>query len=383
MGIRFWLRNFLEGDSGNHRTEITCGDLQDLNTELALRSLAFSAAVSKVARSIAKCEIKTYLNGKEVQQDDYYRLNFRPNKNQNSSAWIQKLITQLYLNNEALVIETFDHDLLVADSFDKKVRAVYDWSFSDVRVDDWTFPTTYQMSDVFYFRLNNDNVKHLIDQACSTYGKILEAAGETMSQQGGVKAVINMQGLARSQTPKDKDDITDLFQNKLKYLWTKRNAVIPLQQGMNFQDLNKGQGWASTRDYRDLVNDIYDLTASAFGIPPVILRGEVAGTKDAFDMYLTDCIDPLADLISTEITSKMYSKSQWKSGSKVLIDTTQVKHLEIFDLAASVEKLIGSGVMTINEVRPRLGYEESDDELADKLLITKNFTTLEDATGDK
>lgn len=383
MGIRLWLRNFLEGDSGSHRTEISCGDLQDLNTELALRSLAFSAAVSKVARSIAKCEIKTYLSGKEVKQDDYYRLNIQPNKNQNSSAWIQKLITQLYLNNEALVIETFDHDLLVADSFDKKVRAVYDWSFSDVRVDDWTFPTTYQMSDVFYFRLNNDNVKHLIDQACSMYGKIIEAAGETMSQQGGVKAVINMQGLARSQNLKDKDDITDLFNNKLKYLWTKRNAVIPLQQGMTYQDLNKGQGWASTRDYRELVNDIYDLTASAFGIPPVILRGEVAGTKDAFDMYLTDCIDPLADLISTEITSKMYSKSQWKSGSKVLIDTTQVKHLEIFDLAASVEKLIGSGVMTINEVRPRLGYEESNDELANKLLITKNFTTLEDATGEE
>jgi hypothetical protein len=52
-------------------------------------------------------------------------------------------------------------------------------------------------------------------------------------------------------------------------------------------------------------------------------------------------------------------------------------------MAGSIEKLVGSGTMTINDVRDRLGLKRSDDPIADKHLITKNFGTAAeiDAAG--
>ena len=40
----------------------------ELSTEYNVRKLAFAKAVGKIARSLAKCEIKTFVEGEEVLQ---------------------------------------------------------------------------------------------------------------------------------------------------------------------------------------------------------------------------------------------------------------------------------------------------------------------------
>ncbi len=63
-----------------------------------------------------------------MKKAEYYLWNVEPNRNQNSSAFLTKLIGKLYRNNEALVIES-NGQLLVADSFEKVKYALYDYTF--------------------------------------------------------------------------------------------------------------------------------------------------------------------------------------------------------------------------------------------------------------
>src|SRR5699024_8447667 len=106
----------------------------------------------------------------------------------------------------------------------------------------------------------------------------------------------------------------------------------------------------TTRDIRSLADDIFDFTSRAFQIPPVLLFGDVAGTQDAMTRWLTTCIDPLCDQLQEEINRKRYGKEAYLRGDYLQIDTSTIIHFDMFQNAGNVEKLIGSGAFSINDV---------------------------------
>lgn len=65
--------------------------------------------------------------------------------------------------------------------------------------------------------------------------------------------------------------------------WLKSDsAALPLGNGQKWQELQqKTYNSENTRDIRALVDDIQDYTCRGFGIPPALLRGDVAGLSDA------------------------------------------------------------------------------------------------------
>ena len=387
MSIKLWIRNLFTGK----KEEIDEGEFlalfDDWATEYAARDLAFSTAVGKIARSLAKCEIRTYLDHEEVQGADYYRLNIEPNLNQNSPAWMQELIAKLYRHNEVLVVE-FNGGLLIADSFVKERKALYPWTFENVVVDGFEFNKKFAMDEVLYLRLNNKNIKRLLDKIYESYAKMMAAAVNQASRTGSVRGILQMQGMMAG-SPAEKKTAQEMLGERFKPLFDSHNAVVPLPQGFNYQDLTKATervsgGGSITRDYRAMIDDVFDMTAMAFGIPTVLLKGQTAGIEDSVDMYLMDCIDPLADLVETELNRRLYGSENYLKGNRVRIDTSNIKHFELFEVAGPIEKLIGSGAMTINEIRPRIGLKKSEDPIADEHIITKNFGTAAEmvsATG--
>lgn len=374
--IAYFRRLFGLGDG----VEITCAELNKLEIELSSRKLAFQAATDMVARSLAKCEIKTFAGGAEVKEADYYRLNIAPNRNENSSAWFQKLIFNLYRDGEALVVGVGD-DLLVADGFSKKKRALYDWRFDEVAVDDFKFDKPFFMPEVMYFRLNRQNVKPVVDAISEAHARLMAVAKKSFEMSGGVRGLLSINTTMPGDPSKQlkiNEDVTKRFAD----LANNQNAIVMLGSGYQFQNLNADKkNIMTTRDYRSLVDDVIDFTAIAFGIPPVLLKGQVAGIEDVYNMYLTGCIDPLADLIETELNRQMYGQRAFLNGTYCKIDTRQIKHFELFETAAAIDKLIGSGAMTINEIREKLGEPQSADPVADTHLITKNYGTAEEVTG--
>lgn len=122
MSIWTWLKDKfssgavpLSGDSLDEYME----EYAQIVADIHIREMAFWSATNLMANAISKCEFKTYLKGDEIKKQEYYLWNIEPNKNQNSSAFLHKLIAQLYRHNECLVIEQ-NGQLLVADSYTKK-----------------------------------------------------------------------------------------------------------------------------------------------------------------------------------------------------------------------------------------------------------------------
>ena len=134
-------------------------------------------------------------------------------------------------------------------------------------------------------------------------------------------------------------------------------AVLPEFDGYKYENAGGTGGGAagSTRDIKALVDDIYEITARAFQIPSVLVQGQVEGTQDANGRFLTYCIDPICDQLQEEIVRKRYGFEKWRAGTYLRIDSSSIIHFDLFANAANVEKLVGSGVFSINDIRAAAG----------------------------
>lgn len=377
MGLITWIQGLLNGQAVN--VEVTAGGFFNTATELYIRNLAFESAVNFIGNTISKCEFKTFLGNKEIKGREYYLWNVEPNKNQNSSEFIHKWISKLYENNECLIIES-NGQMLVADSFNKKEYALFDDQFTQVTVGDFVFNKTFLMSDVLYFRLNNSNIRRLINGMYESYGKLISYGQKSWLKSRGTRGILNVNAVAQGKA-NFKDTFEKLMNERFKNFFEAENAVLPLFDGYKYDDIgSKTYSNETTRDIRAMIDDIYDFTARAFNIPPALLRGDVANIGDqVINNYLTFCVDPLTDMLSEEINRKRSGYAGFEQGTQVKIETKTIKHIDLLGVATAIDKLISSGAFCINDIRKAVGEEIIDEAWAWQHFITKNYETVENA----
>lgn len=347
--------------------------------DVYIRELAFWTCVNKIANAISKCEIRTYKNGKEVKEKEYYLWNVEPNRNQNATAFFTKLIGQLYRNNEALVVEV-NGQLYVADSYGKENYALKDWVFTGITIDDYQLSESRRMAEVLFFELNSRDMRVLLAGMYESYAQLLVYAQNAYRKSRGHKGVLDIAGIAQEQDNFEKT-FEELMTNHFKTFFEKDNAVLPLFDGYTYTDISqnaKTYSTESTRDIKALVDDIFEFTARGFAFPPSLAKGDVQDTSKAVDELLTFVIDPLVKMIQQEINRKRSGYSGWKKGTYIRVDTLAVKHIDIFDIATPVDKLISSGAFTINDILEVIGKPRIEEEWADQHFMTKNYSIVQD-----
>lgn len=376
MGLISWLVNRLSGDP--KPTQVEVEEFFNLQAELVIRNLAFQTAVNLIANSISKCEFKTYFKHEEVKKQEYYLWNVEPNRNQNSSEFIHKWVSKLYEDNECLIIES-DGQLLVADTFDKKEYALFDCQFTGVTVGDFAFNKTFLMSDVLYFKLNNKDIRKLINAMYETYGKLIAYAQNSYQKSKGRRGILKIDAVAEGKK-NFQETFDKLMDERFKKFFEADNAVLPLFGGYSYDDIgSKTYSEGTTRDIKAMVDDIYDFTGRAFRIPPVLLKGDLANVSEAvINNCLTFCVDPLTDMLQEEIIRKRSGYEGFSQGTYLEIDTKSIKHIDLLSVSTAIDKLIGSGAFCINDIRKLVGEQEIDEDWAWQHWITKNYSSVED-----
>lgn len=384
MGISFkkWLLTKLQDAPVG--SDVSC-DFLCAWQEWQIRELAFEACVNLIANAIGKCEFKTYRNGDEYKGSEYYLWNIEPNINQNSTAFIHRLIYRLYRDNEALIIPTKTRDgrelLAVADSF--SIPAEYPakmQEYQGVVVGEVSYTKTFKENEVLHFKLNNRDIKPVLDMLNTSYARLVSAAADNYSWQNGKHLKVHVSQIEQG-TENWAQNFGEMINSQVKPFLTNENGVLPEFDGYKYEPITSGTGGGDTRDIKALSNDIFEFTARAFGIPSVLLLGDIAGTSDAVNRWLTTCIDPLCDQISEEINRKRYGFGEWQRGNFLKVDTSTIMHFDIFANSASIEKLIGSGAFSINDVLSAAGLVAINADWANAHFMTKNFSTMESQTA--
>ena len=380
MGFNFkqWLSNKLGGK--HHKvTEISFTDVGfHVISNWFVRELAFWSCINIVTSLFNKCEFKTYKNNESFKGEEYYLWNVRTNINQSASAFREKLISKLYTDNEVLVVE-HRGNLLIADSFDVDEYALYSNQYKNVTVGEITFTNrVFFQEDVLYLKLRSKDMKRLINSLHESYAEMIEYAAKSYKKSRGTRGVLNVDTKAAGN-PDFEEHFRKLMEEYFKEFFAKENAVLPLFEGYKFDESNqRTYSNENTRDIKALIDDVFDFTARAILIPPALVKGELQDTSKVIDQLLTIMLDPLAKIVEEEINDTRYGKEEFLKGNRLRIDTSNVKHVDIFDVTTGIEKLISSGSFTINMVLELLGRDKVNKPFADVHFMTKNYATVEE-----
>lgn len=385
MGLNFF--KWLAGTNKTEAIDVKSRELFAAAEEFQIRELSFWVCVNMIANALGRCEFRTFRNNEEVQEREYYLWNISPNVNQSSSAFLHKLVAKLYADNEVLVVDTLPRgelsSLVVADNWvPGQFYPSRQNEYSNVSVEDFQFNYPFYENAVLHLTLNHTNMRPVINAMYDSYARLVSAAIRAYTWQTGQHWKVHVSQLAQGGT-----DFAEKFQamitEQMKPFIESAGAVLPEFDGYAYENVGakSTSEHSDTRDIKAMIEDVFDFTARGFLIPSVLVKGSVEGTADANSRFLTNCIDPLADQLQEEINRKRYGYDGWKKGNYVRIDTSSIIHFDMFANAANVEKLVGSGAYTINDVRRAANQAPINEPWADQSFMTLNISPLNETAG--
>ena len=352
--------------------------MPELATKFAIESFATQMAINMVAGIISKCEFRTFIAGLPVRKDDYYTWNIQPNVNQNANQFWQEVVSKLLYSNECLIIDINDQKIIADNYTHDEEKLIYPDTFSNVTRGSISLGKTFHNNEVVFLKLNNQDIRLLMSGMMAQYNELLGMAVGKYRRAGGRKGIMNL-NKAPSGNGDELKKTKDFVNEQMRTYFESENAVVSIPRGMDYTEIAGDGSKKSTSEVQDISNltkEAIARVAQAFRIPPALLQGDIADTDKLLDQCLTFCVEPICRLIETEINRKCYSKEQFLSDNCLKIDTTCVKHVDIFSIAVQADKLISDGIYSADEIREKVGDCALNTWWSKQYLRTKNYEPL-------
>lgn len=384
--FRWFLRKDDEATAETGQ-EVTVGDFLDAETQVAmagieiyLTRMAFWTIVRKIGAAVAAVEWQTMRKGEEVKGEEYWCWNYDPNPNQSRQEFFTRMVAQLYLSQEALIVETKEGYRYVADAFAKTTKLSGN-IYQDVAVNGESVPGIFTAKDVLHITIDGERIKRILMAIAGAEGQLLKSAAKNYVRSQGTRGVLSIDELAEG-SPNFQEEYEDLVNEQFKRYFTAENAVLPLFKGYTF-DPEKGETGGNkaqivgTRDIRNMMDDVIELTAQAFGVPVSIVTGKNI-TDAEYREFLTYPVKDIVRKFQGEVNRTIYGRKQVFKGTYMTPNLRDVRYTDVFDVAQPIDKLIGSGAFCINDIRQRLGLDIIDAPWAWQHWMTKNYSTVGD-----
>lgn len=352
--------------------------LEELTTEVFYKELAINACINLIADTISNGEFITYEKGKEVKNNKYYLFNVEPNQNKAANKFWREVIYKLLRENRCLVVQR-NGMFYMAESYGIDEYALLENVYKNVVVENLQLNGTFKESEVFHFEMNDRKIKTIIDGLYKTYSKLIAASQAHYKKNNARRGALEIP-TDYPQTDTAQEEIQNLLQKKFKrFFEAEGGAVIPLTNGMKYEELSSNigvKGGAEGRDIRAFIDDVIDMTAIGFGIPPQLLKGNVADTEKAVDNFLTFCISPKARFVTNEINRKMYGRAAFLENTYTKLDVTRIRAVNIKDVANALDVLVRIGAYNIDDCLKQLGMEPLNTEWSQARYMTKNYERI-------
>lgn len=347
-------------------------------------TVALHVAARYAIAGILKSPIRIRGSGRAEKDYEEWLWNVRPNPNQSRSQFFTQLVDKMFFAHQRCAMVVPSHDALwIADSWtprEARERATKDW---------WR-PTTYEniavngvfdairgpvnADQVFIFRMpETTQWRSLMNSMSLAYEEMAKSAAEAFGDKNTRRWLLDMDAKITG-TQQEQDAISEYLNNMVGPFVKGNDVAIPLYEGMSLSRVKPEYlGGESTLDVVQIRAEAFRTVANCVGIPVSFLEGNVNNFESVLESMLAFFIDPIAKAIEDEIAAKSMTAMQWRHGSYVRVDTTHIRHVDLFSVADKAEKLVGSMIDTPNEIREFTGQDRVDGKPEmDEYQMTKN-----------
>lgn len=400
MGFFDWIRGkggsksgaIVPMDSEDRKVlELTGGEVQvrDLlegdALEYGVRKAAFYGCVNYLADLIGKVTVHYFRGGEEVHGPESWRWNYEPNRNQNASAFWHELVTRLFEDGEALIIDEpygSGGGFVVADTFqvdNKSPTTVY----RDVRYRD-RWKAAVRQESAMYIRLNDHKMEPIWRAMSDALLRMAGVAVQNYLYNGGQHWKVAVEALNAG----DKAGIEALqkvIEQQIRPFLAAGSAVLPQFEGYEYTQLSgSGKEELSSKDYRELIQECWSQQALAMGIPPVLILGKVADDKSAMTRLLSGPVDAIVRQVQQEANRVRLGRERVQGGEYLHFDTSSLVHFDVMEAASNMQALIGSAIYSVNDILRAIGKPPIPEDWANKHYLTLNIgqSPVEDTPQD-
>lgn len=368
MGIIGKIFNFNKSVPMNYWDDLM-RQLQGDYDDLHLRQYAVHTVVDRI---INVCLLAQFQS--EDSSNFLYKLNYKPNPYENGNEFKRKIITNMIYNGECVVVKPFD-DYYVADSFtyDEKTKLF------TVTTEHSTIEKTYSVDDVIHVKYNNVKFEEFLRTLRQSYDKLYKRVLEVQMRQQQIRVYAPFKGVSAKNEENNKRFMNFLSGMK-KQLENESIAVVPRQDDYDVEEHSQNYLGRSAEELGTIENMYVKQVANILQVPPLLFSGDLADTSEHSKNFVRWCVKPIMNEIANEFNAKQ-TKSSLKD-NLITVNTIECVYVSEFEMARDVEKMIGSGVWTIDDVLVLLGKKRQKTKDTTRRYLTKNIGIIEQAEED-
>lgn len=343
-----------------------------------VKELAVYAATSLIANAISQSEIKVYKAGELVKDEDYFSLNIRPNPNQSASQFWHKVAEKALKASPEKGALCFIHNrhLYCADDYSIEVKRPFLGNiYSGIVVDGFQMSRKFTADQVFVFKLENTEAYHMINAWHQEYGQCVAQAMESYKDTNAKKYKLKIDGV-QAGDKKFNEEFEKILKEPLRKFTNNEAKIYVEYTGRELQEMESKTSAKNSDDTIKLIEETFKIVGKVYKVPESLMMGNITNMNDVVKAFLTFAVDPYADMIGKELTGQ-YGYESWEQGNYYKVDTSTVNHVDIFDMADKIDKLISSSFACIDEVREKAGLDRINEEWSSKHMLTKNYEFIE------
>lgn len=331
----------------------------NFNDDVATSDIV-KACIRPTIKAIGKLEARHILD-QQVQDSNLINLLHEPNEIDSLQTLLEKLVTQLKLNNNAYAIVKRDKQnepIAIVPVLSNDVEMVESKSgnyFIKFRKNGEE--TTVPYADVIHLRQEHNTKEYFGTNPSYSISDVLKAI--SVSDEAVEAAVTNstrLQWLMKFNTTlTPEDQLKAVEQFKSDYLNMQNNGGVGASDNKyELEKIKQDVLIPDTAIQKEKIERIYNY----FGVNESIVKSDY--DEDQWSAFYESEIEPLIVALSNEFTRKLFTKVERLSGNKIIFTSTGLQFASMESKLKLVE-MVDRGLMTPNEVRIILNLPKVDD----------------------
>ena len=294
-----------------------------------------------------------------------YLLKFQPNPLMTPFDFIYKIVTLLYLNNNAFVYPVYDSETYEL----KELWPIKPNSVEVLKDESGALFLRFYFSDQKSFLLPYESVIHLrrfygtndifggsgavsdhaaLLKTIKINDSVLQGLDNAIRTSFQIKGLLKINGIL---SEKDKNQQKKEFDEALKASASEGSSIVPVDLKSEYIPLSTDPKLVDSQTLSFLQKKII----TYFGVSEAIFDNKY--DENEYNAFYEGVIEGIAIALSEAFSKALLTRGQLEKGEQIIFYSERLQYASWNTKVLAIEKLMGLGILSLNESRALLGFE--------------------------
>lgn len=349
-----------------------------------LKSDVVMICIDRIASQCAKLKgryIKVDENGIQTEKNGpiTFCLKRKPNELMTPYQFLYKVVSLLLLNDNAFVYPLYDKSDLTL----KGLYPINPIIVEPIEYEDGNHTYKFYFEDGSNYEIPTENVIHLrrfyyksdffggsnssgdheaLLKTVKTNDALLQGVNAAIQTSFKIKGILKINGMLKEV---DKMKQLDEFQRAILKATEGDSSIVPMDTKAEYVPLTADPKVVESTTLDFVQSKILDY----YGVSKAVFSNNY--DENEYNSFYESTIEPLAIQLSEAFSMGLLTNNQLERGEEIIFFSERLQYASWNTKVGAIEKLMGLGIMSLNESRALLGLEPI--EGGDKRLQSLNY----------